>query len=200
MTGRPCVVGCSRPTRAIRRVGRTPPPIPTAARFIPRNCTGCCSGSRAPVLPGTGRAARSWCRPHGSSSGRPCFFHRPGGPRYAQSVDWQTVVGRDLGSGWRCRRRPPKTKAAKKKGHAGERVAWASKRDGEMFDFDYVDYHPGGSPSRDTKADGPRSRSRRGGKGTFRAPGSSMSSTNPSRSRAGTAMPSTSRIPAARSS
>ena len=56
------------------------------------------------------------------------------------------------GSGSRCRRPPTETKAAEKeKGHAVERVAWASKRDGEMFDFDYVDYEPGWFSSRDSK-------------------------------------------------
>jgi hypothetical protein len=44
------------------------------------------------------------------------------------------------------------TKAAEKeKGHASERVAWASKRDGEMFDFDYVDYQPGWFSNQDSK-------------------------------------------------
>jgi hypothetical protein len=41
--------------------------------------------------------------------------------------------------------------AEKEKGHVSERVAWASKRDGEMFDFDYVDYQPGWFSERDTK-------------------------------------------------
>jgi hypothetical protein len=70
----------------------------------------------------------------------------------AQPAEWQTVVGRDL----RFRLEMPapveETKAAEKeKGHAAERIAWASKRDGEMFDFDYVDYEPGWFSSRDTK-------------------------------------------------
>ena len=48
---------------------------------------------------------------------------------YAQPAEWQTVVGADL----RFRLEMPapanKTSAAEKeKGHAGERVAWASKR------------------------------------------------------------------------
>ena len=75
----------------------------------------------------------------------PCVAH-------AQPAEWQTVVGRDL----RFRVEMPapvtETKAQEKeKGHAGERIAWASKRDGEMFDFDYVDYEPGWFSSRDTK-------------------------------------------------
>ncbi|MBM3646843.1 MAG: hypothetical protein FJX11_03535 [Alphaproteobacteria bacterium] len=70
----------------------------------------------------------------------------------AQPADWQTVVGRDL----RFRLEMPaparETKAAEKeKGHASEQIAWASKRDGEMFDFDYVDYLPGWFTGRDTK-------------------------------------------------
>jgi hypothetical protein len=65
---------------------------------------------------------------------------------------WQTVVSPDL----RCRLEMPapvqKTVASEKeKGHAGERVAWASKLDGEMFDFDYVDYAPGWFSDKDSK-------------------------------------------------
>ncbi len=65
---------------------------------------------------------------------------------------WQTVVGPDL----RFRLEMPapvdKTVATEKeKGHAGERVAWAAKRDKEMFDFDYVDYMPGWFSDKDTK-------------------------------------------------
>jgi hypothetical protein len=71
---------------------------------------------------------------------------------YAQPAEWQTVVGPDL----RFRLEMPtpvnKTSAAEKeKGHAGERIAWASKRNDEMFDFDYVDYEPGWFSSKDSK-------------------------------------------------
>ena len=70
----------------------------------------------------------------------------------AQPAEWQTVVGSDL----RFRLEMPapvnKTTATEKeKGHAGERVAWASKRDDELYDFDYVDYEPAWFSSRDTK-------------------------------------------------
>jgi len=70
----------------------------------------------------------------------------------AQPADWQTVVGRDL----RFRLEMPapvkETKAAEtEKGHASERVAWASKRDDDMFDFDYVDYQPGWFSTHDSK-------------------------------------------------
>jgi hypothetical protein len=70
----------------------------------------------------------------------------------AQLADWQTVVGPDL----RFRLEMPapvtQTKAGEtEKGHASERVAWAAKRDGEMFDFDYVDYQPGWFSSHDSK-------------------------------------------------
>src|SRR5476649_2105592 len=41
--------------------------------------------------------------------------------------------------------------AAKETGHAAGRVAWESKRDGDIFDFDYVDYDPAWFTSRDTK-------------------------------------------------
>jgi hypothetical protein len=70
----------------------------------------------------------------------------------AQSDGWQTVIGRDL----RFRLEMPvpaeESKAGEReKGHAGERVAWESKRDGEMFDFDYVDYQPGWFTDQDSK-------------------------------------------------
>ncbi len=71
---------------------------------------------------------------------------------YAQPAEWQTVVGPDL----RFRLEMPvpvnKTSAGEKeKGHAGERISWASKRADEMFDFDYVDYDPGWFSSKDSK-------------------------------------------------
>jgi hypothetical protein len=69
----------------------------------------------------------------------------------AQS-DWQTVVGRDLRFRLEMPAPAEETKAAEKeKGHASERVAWHAKRDGEMFDFDYVDYLPGWFSERDSK-------------------------------------------------
>ncbi|HYR67927.1 MAG TPA: hypothetical protein VEP47_17430 [Reyranella sp.] len=70
----------------------------------------------------------------------------------AQPADWQTVVGRDLRFRLEMPAPAEESKASEKeKGHAGERIAWASKRDGEMFDFDYVDYQPGWFSDRDTK-------------------------------------------------
>jgi len=69
----------------------------------------------------------------------------------AQS-DWQTVVGRDLRFRLEMPAPAQETKAAEKeKGHAAERVAWHAARDGEMFDFDYVDYLPGWFSERDSK-------------------------------------------------
>ncbi|MFI4999139.1 MAG: hypothetical protein ACHQK9_04605 [Reyranellales bacterium] len=70
----------------------------------------------------------------------------------AQGDDWQTVIGSDL----RFRLEMPapaakNTAEEKEKGHAGARVAWESKRDDEMFDFDFVDYDPDWFSSRDTK-------------------------------------------------
>ena len=70
----------------------------------------------------------------------------------AQPAEWQTVVGRDLR--FRLEMPAPATEskaAEKEKGHAGERVAWAAKRDGEMFDFNYVDYQPGWFSNQDGK-------------------------------------------------
>jgi hypothetical protein len=70
----------------------------------------------------------------------------------AQPAAWQTVVGRDL----RFRLEMPapvkESRAAEtEKGHASERLAWASKLDDEMFDFDYVDYQPGWFSTHDSK-------------------------------------------------
>jgi hypothetical protein len=71
---------------------------------------------------------------------------------WAQSIDWQTVVGPEL----RFRLEMPapieKTAAAEKeKGHTAARLAWSAKRDGQMFDFDFVDYDDGWFSSRDSK-------------------------------------------------
>ena len=70
----------------------------------------------------------------------------------AQPAEWQTIVGRDLRFRLEMPAPATETKAPEKeKGHTSERIAWASKRDGEMFDFDYVDYQPGWFSSLDTK-------------------------------------------------
>ena len=70
----------------------------------------------------------------------------------AQPADWQTVVGRDLKFRLEMPAPVTETKADEtEKGHASERIAWASKHDGEMFDFDYVDYQPGWFSSHDSK-------------------------------------------------
>jgi len=71
----------------------------------------------------------------------------------AQPDDWQTVVAPDL----RCRLEMPSPvnkgePEAKEKGQAGERIAWESKRDGNIYDFDYVDYDPNWFTGHDTKA------------------------------------------------
>ena len=70
----------------------------------------------------------------------------------AAADQWQTVVAPDL----RCRLEMPapvarSTADEKEKGLASPRVAWESKHDGDMFDFDYVDYDPSWFSSRDTK-------------------------------------------------
>ncbi|MBS0546457.1 MAG: hypothetical protein JSR24_01835 [Proteobacteria bacterium] len=70
----------------------------------------------------------------------------------AQSDDWQTVVAPDL----RCRLEMPspaqKSEGGdKEKGHAGVRLSWESRRENQIFDFDYVDYEPGWFSGRDTK-------------------------------------------------
>ena len=67
-------------------------------------------------------------------------------------ADWQTIVGRDLRFRLEMPAPATETKSGEKeKGHTSERIAWASKRDGEMFDFDYVDYQPGWFSERDSK-------------------------------------------------
>lgn len=70
----------------------------------------------------------------------------------AQPADWQTIVGADLRFRLEMPAPAAKTTAAEKeKGQTGERVAWQSKRDDELFDFDYVDYDAGWYSTRDTK-------------------------------------------------
>lgn len=65
---------------------------------------------------------------------------------------WQTVVGPDLRFRFEMPAPVEKTVASEKeKGHASERIAWASKHDGEMFDFDFVDYAAGWFSDKDTK-------------------------------------------------
>ena len=61
----------------------------------------------------------------------------------AQPDNWTTVVGPDLR--FRLEMPAPVKKTEvneKEKGQAGPRSSWSSKRDEEMFDFDYVDYDP----------------------------------------------------------
>lgn len=74
------------------------------------------------------------------------------GVGWAQPADWQTIVGRDLR--FRIEMPAPATESKageKEKGHDSERISWASKLNGEMFDFDYVDYQAGWYSERDTK-------------------------------------------------
>jgi hypothetical protein len=62
------------------------------------------------------------------------------------------VVGRDLRFRLEMPAPAQESKAGEKeKGHAAERVAWHSSRDGDMFDFDYVDYEAGWFSGRDSK-------------------------------------------------
>ena len=70
----------------------------------------------------------------------------------AQADDWQTIVAPDLR--FRLEMPSPATKSVateKEKGHASARVAWESRRGGQIFNFDYVDYDPGALSSRDSK-------------------------------------------------
>lgn len=73
-------------------------------------------------------------------------------PAFAQGEAWQTVVSPDLR--FRLEMPAPVNKSTaddKEKGHATPRIAWESKRGGEMFDFDFVDYNPTWFSSRDSK-------------------------------------------------
>ncbi len=71
---------------------------------------------------------------------------------YAQSIDWQTVVGPELAFRLEMPAPIEKTTASEKeKGHAAPRLAWSAKRDGQMFDFDFVDYDDNWFSSRDSK-------------------------------------------------
>jgi len=59
---------------------------------------------------------------------------------HAQPADWQTIEGPD--QSFRFEMPPPVEKATadeKEKGHATPRVAWEAKRDGQIFDLDFVD-------------------------------------------------------------
>ena len=72
---------------------------------------------------------------------------------HAQSApEWQAVVGPEL----RFRFEMPtpvekSTASEKEKGHASLRIGWTAKLDGQMFDFDFVDYEDGWFSTRDTK-------------------------------------------------
>ena len=70
----------------------------------------------------------------------------------AQPADWETVEGPD--QRFRFEMPAPVDKAPadeKEKGHAGPRVAWEAKRDGQIFDFDFVDYEDGWFSRRNSK-------------------------------------------------
>ncbi len=71
---------------------------------------------------------------------------------YAQPADWQTVEG--PGARFRVDMPAPVEKATaaeKEKGHAEPRIAWEAKRDGQIFDFDFVDYEDGWFSKRDSR-------------------------------------------------
>jgi hypothetical protein len=80
------------------------------------------------------------------------FLALPAAARGQTDDGWQTVVAPDL----RCRLEMPSpavksTSEEKEQGNAAPRIAWESKRDGGIFDFDYVDYEPQWFTSRDSK-------------------------------------------------
>ena len=70
----------------------------------------------------------------------------------AQSADWQTIVGPELRFRFEMPAPVERTQASEKEqGHAAPRIAWAAKRDGQNFDFDFVDYDKGWFSQRDSK-------------------------------------------------
>jgi hypothetical protein len=72
---------------------------------------------------------------------------------HAQSApEWQTVVGPELRFRFEMPTPIEKTTASEKeKGHATPRIGWSAKLDGQMFDFDFVDYEDGWFSNRDSK-------------------------------------------------
>ncbi len=70
----------------------------------------------------------------------------------AQSAAWQTIVGPELRFRFEMPAPVQKTTAAEKEqGQAAPRIAWASKLDGQNFDFDFADYDTGWFSKRDAR-------------------------------------------------
>ncbi len=71
---------------------------------------------------------------------------------HAQPADWQTIVGPELRFRFEMPAPVEKSQATEKEqGHVGPRIAWAAKRDGQNFDFDFVDYDKGWFTQRDPR-------------------------------------------------
>ena len=71
---------------------------------------------------------------------------------HSQPADWQTVEGPNQSFRFEMPAPIEKTTAdEKEKAHAGPRVAWEAKRDGQIFDFDFVDYEDGWFSKRNSK-------------------------------------------------
>ena len=70
----------------------------------------------------------------------------------AQAITWQTIVGPELRFRFEMPAPVEKTTAAEKEeGHAAPRIAWASKHNGQNFDFDFADYREGWFTKRDSR-------------------------------------------------
>jgi hypothetical protein len=70
----------------------------------------------------------------------------------AQDAEWQTIVPRDLR--FRLEMPSPAEQTVTREGEKGlvsPRTAWESKLDGQMFDFDFVDYEEGWFSTHDSK-------------------------------------------------
>jgi hypothetical protein len=71
---------------------------------------------------------------------------------FAQDAEWQTVISRDLR--FRLEMPAPAEQTVTREGDKGlvsPRTAWESKLDGQMFDFDFVDYEDGWFSAHDSK-------------------------------------------------
>jgi hypothetical protein len=73
-------------------------------------------------------------------------------PAGVSAQDWQKIVSRDLRFQLEMPQPVEQTAVGEKEANTGStRTAWFSKRDDEVFDFDYVDYPTGLISGRDSK-------------------------------------------------
>jgi hypothetical protein len=81
----------------------------------------------------------------------PLTVHAQSAPAQS-SPEWQAVIGPELQFRFEMPTPIEKSTASQKeKGHASLRIGWSAKLDGQMFDFDFVDYEVGWFSTRDAK-------------------------------------------------